>query len=171
MQTDGFGVFAGRNFAKDDLLMWNWRTLVLPKTWPGNSVLWYYFFGHNETHISLPLGYGSVANNHESPNIQYASAETDATKTGFVVRGGFQCGNRNVLNIRMDACIFRYLRTYIHAYAYVTCHTYVQYHAYTHTHVRAQHTYAHTNFQGHQRYRGRPRASCFLWRRFTVHRC
>ena len=115
MQTDGFGVFAGRNFAKDDLLMWNWRTLVLPKTWPGNSVLWYYFFGHNETHLSLSLSYGSLTNNHESANIQYFqyfSTEAAATKSGFVVRDDFQRRNGNILNIRMHTYMHKYMRTH-----------------------------------------------------------
>ena len=88
IQTGGFGVFAGRDVRKDDLVMWSWRTLFLPKTLPHSSP-WYYSFGHNETHMSVPLSYGSLANNHENANILYASTETDATKTGFVVRGGF----------------------------------------------------------------------------------
>ena len=82
-------MFAGRNFRKDDVVIRSWRTLLLPKTLPDNSVLWYYFFRHNETHISLPLGYGSLVNQHDSPNIDYGSVDTAATKTGFVVRGSF----------------------------------------------------------------------------------
>ena len=95
--------------------MWSWRTLILPKTLPTSSP-WYYSFGYNETHTSLSLSYGSLVNNHESPNLQYASAEDDVTKTGFVVRGDFQCGNRNVLNISLHAyiqCIYVHIHTYI----------------------------------------------------------
>ena len=112
MWTGGFGVFAGRDFRKGAVVIRSWKTLALPKTWPDNSVLWYYFFGHNETHLSLSLSYGSLTNNHESANIQYFqyfSTEAAATKSGFVVRDDFQRGNRNVLNIRMY-CIHIYMQ-------------------------------------------------------------
>ena len=95
--------------------MWSWRTLFLPKTLPGNSVLWHYIFGHNETHISLPLSYGSLVNNHESANIAYASTGNDTVETGFMVRDDFQRGNRNVLNIRIQ---------YIHK-AHICTHTHI----------------------------------------------
>ena len=91
--------------------MWSWRTLILPKTLPTSSP-WYYSFGYNETHTSLSLSYGSLVNNHESPNIKYASAKTDATKTGFVVRDDFQRGNSNVLNIRVHTCLHAYTGTH-----------------------------------------------------------
>ena len=91
---------------------------MLPKTFPGNSILWDFFFSHNETHVSLPLSYGSIANDHESANVEFASPEADATKTGFVVRGDFQRGNHSILNIRMHA--------HMHG---VQCHAYI--HTYT----------------------------------------
>ena len=94
----------------------------MPKTLPRNSVLWDYSLGHNETHMSVPLSYGSIANDHESANIEYALPEAEATATSFHVRGGFQRGNCNVLNICMHRC------------------------------TRTAHIYAHSNFQGYQRY-------------------
>ena len=92
--------------------MWSWRTLILPMTLPRKSFLWYYSFGHNETHFSLSQSYGSLINTHESPNVEYASPEADATKTGFVVRDDFQRRNGNILNIRMHTYMHKYMRTH-----------------------------------------------------------
>ena len=62
----------------------------MPKGLLGTSILWYYVFGHNETHAALSISYGSLLNNHESANLAYASVQHDKTKTGFKVRDGFQ---------------------------------------------------------------------------------
>ena len=43
-------------------------TLLLPKNIPRDLSVWYYSFGFNETHMAVPLDYGSILNHHESAN-------------------------------------------------------------------------------------------------------
>ena len=62
------GVFAGRAFKKDEIVLMSWMTLLLPENIVFNNAVWNYVFGHNETHSALALDYGSVANHHESAN-------------------------------------------------------------------------------------------------------
>ena len=75
-------------------------TIFLPADFPQSLTPSYYLFNHNETHMALPLDYVSIFNHHESPNVK-------KIKTGhnvyFEVRGGFQCANRNILQICMHA--------------------------------------------------------------------
>ena len=94
-QTAGFGVFAGRAFKKDEVVLRSWRTLFLPKNFPRRQAAWYYLFGHNKTHMALVLDYGSLVNHHESANTRH----TGFNNIHFQVRRDFQCANRNVVKI------------------------------------------------------------------------
>ena len=64
----GLGVFAGRAFKKDDVVLLTWMTLFLPHNFPLDQEAWNYIFDHNETHSAMVLDYGSIANHHESAN-------------------------------------------------------------------------------------------------------
>ena len=65
--TAGFGVFAGRAFKQDEFVIRNSITLFLPKNFLPLSV-GYYCFAHNDTHMAIPLDYGSLLNHHKSAN-------------------------------------------------------------------------------------------------------
>ena len=89
------GVFAGRAFSEDEVVLRSWITLFLPKTFPKDQAPWDYTFGHNETHVALSLDYGSLINHHESFNV----APIGSTHLRFQVRRGFQFANHNVSKI------------------------------------------------------------------------
>jgi hypothetical protein len=76
-----------------------WKTLFLPNNFPKSQALRNYVFGHNETHMSLVLDYGSVLNHHESANVRAVQFQPSSNNVNFRVRMGFVCGNRNVLKI------------------------------------------------------------------------
>ena len=104
-QTAGFGVFAGRAFKKDEVVIRSWMTLFLPKNLPEGLSIWYYCFGHNETHVAIPLDYGSLLNHQKSANT-YARPDPD-NNMHFQVQGLFQMckSQRAQKNIYMRACI------------------------------------------------------------------
>ena len=104
-QTAGFGVFAGRAFKQDELVLRSWMTLYLPRNLPRSQVVCNYIFGHNKTHAGLVLDYGSLLNHHESANTKTVQILGSAPNNNFQVRGGFQCANRNVRNTSMHAHI------------------------------------------------------------------
>ena len=110
-QTAGFGVFAGRAFKKDEVVLWNWMTLPLPKNGPNCKN---YVFTYNETHAALILDYGSVTNHHESANVQaiHFPDVNDNDNIHFQVRRGFQYANHNALKIcSMHACMHACIST------------------------------------------------------------
>ena len=76
-RTAGFGVFAGRAFNKHEELIESWMTLFLPKNFPRGCDIWYYCFDHNDTHVALPLDYGSLLNHHKSSNTLTRSGIND----------------------------------------------------------------------------------------------
>ena len=82
----GFGVFAGRDFNKDDIVMWSWKTISFPRDMPQHLSPWYYVFGTNDTHVALPLGYGSVANHHEFANAANVYSDESYENVVFEVR-------------------------------------------------------------------------------------
>ena len=88
-QTAGFGVFAGRAFKKDEIVMSSWMTLFLPMTFPWGLSPWYYASTHNETHTALPLGNGLIANHHESANVNKELADNSKDVFVFKVCGIF----------------------------------------------------------------------------------
>ena len=65
----GYGVFAGRDFNEGETVFWTWKTIFFPMHMPAHLSPWNYVYGKNDTHTALPLGYGSVANHHEIPNV------------------------------------------------------------------------------------------------------
>ena len=72
------------------LLPVNWKTLFLPKNFPSGQAIRNYVFGHNETHMSLVLDYGSLANHHESRNAKIAKEFPGSNKLDFQVRTRFE---------------------------------------------------------------------------------
>ena len=83
-------------------------TLFLPKNFPQQLSIWYYSFGHNDTHVAIPLDYGSLLNHHESANTFHNN------DIHFQVRGFFQCANHNVQKYaHAHACIHT-RKTYMH---------------------------------------------------------
>ena len=126
-QTAGFGVFAGRAFKLDEIVLPSWKTLFLPGNFPTRQALCNYAFGYNATHVALVLDYGSVLNHHESANVEVGE-EYPGGGVHFYVRMDFQCGNRNAPKICcINACM--------HTYRYTI------------------ETRIHQNFQGHKRHR------------------
>ena len=105
IQTAGFGVFAGRTFSKDEVVIRSWMTLFLPKNLPDGLSIWQYCFGYNKTHVTMPLDYGSILNHHKSSNTYVWPGPNN--NMHFQVRGSFQCTNHHVLKICtcMHACI------------------------------------------------------------------
>ena len=67
--------------------MSSWMTLFLSTDFPQGLTPWYYVFGNNETHVALPLGYGPVANHHESANARNVWSDTAENNIHFTVRG------------------------------------------------------------------------------------
>ena len=86
-QTAGIGVFAGRAFKKDEIILRSSMTLFLPRNIPGFQTLLCYGFGHNETHLFLDLDYGSIINHHESAN----AAAMRVNSMYYRVRGFLMC--------------------------------------------------------------------------------
>ena len=113
-QIAGFGVFAGQAFKKDDFLPATWKTLFLPANFPKNQVLRNYGFTHNATHIALVLDYGSIANHHESANVE-AVHFPKLRNFHFRVRGRSIYANRNALN-RCRKCLRDAENACVHAY-------------------------------------------------------
>ena len=74
-QTAGIGVFAGRAFKKDEIVLRSWMTLYLPRNFPRGQTPRYYVFSHNKTHMAWDLDYGSIINHHESANARAAGAD------------------------------------------------------------------------------------------------
>ena len=107
----------------------SWKTLLLPKNFPHNQVLYNYIFGHNETHNGLVLDYGSLLNHHESANVKAGHFE-GSYNVEFKVRAGFQRANLNALKI----CVYVYMHAHIHTYT--------------------TETRTHKHFQGHKAHRG-----------------
>ena len=103
--TAGFGVFAGRAFNEDEVVMQSSMTLFLPKRLPQDLSLWYYVFGYNETHMALPLDYASLFNHHKTANTYIWLGRN--SNMHFRVRGVFQCANHTVLRICtcMNMCV------------------------------------------------------------------
>ena len=99
LQTAGFGVFAGRAFNKDEVVIWSWMTLLLPKNLPRGLSIIYYGFSHNKTHAALPLDYGSLFNHHKNANTHPWLGPNN--NLHFQVRVGFssRSANQNVLKI------------------------------------------------------------------------
>ena len=89
-------------------------TLFLPKNLPPALSIWYYCFDYNETHMAMPLSYGSLLNHHKSANVKSANVYTLSglnNNVHFQVRGDFQIAICNVLKIctcthaRANMCI------------------------------------------------------------------
>ena len=66
--------------------MWSWKTAFFPTELPEDLSLWYYVFGANDTHVALPLGYGSVVNHHEFANVEHAWSDDSQQSIMFAVR-------------------------------------------------------------------------------------
>ena len=60
----------------------------MPANIPKNEALYYYVFDYNKTHMGLVLDYGSIANHHESANLE-AGAKAAGTLQ-FKVRWAFE---------------------------------------------------------------------------------
>ena len=75
-------------------------TLSLPENFPKSQATSNYLFPP----MSLPLGYGSIANHHESANTQ-ARKTIGFDNIDFHVRRGFQYANRNIPKACMHAQI------------------------------------------------------------------
>ena len=86
-QTAGIGVFAGRAFKQDEIVLRSSMILVLPRNIPALRTLRCYGFGHNETHMALDLDYGSIVNHHESANAEAVKINTKY----YRVRGLLMC--------------------------------------------------------------------------------
>ena len=69
--------------------MTSWMTLFLPMTFPWGLSPWYYAFKHSNTHIAMPLGYGPIANHHESANVYPERAGNSEDNYVFKVCGIF----------------------------------------------------------------------------------
>ena len=82
----GVGVFAGRAFKKDEVVTPSWMTLFLPIDFSKALSLWHYVFGNNETHVLLPLGYGTIAKHHESANAKNVWADSSHQNIEVAVR-------------------------------------------------------------------------------------
>lgn len=134
----GIGVFAGRAFKKDEVVLRSWMTLFLPKSFPRRQDAWYYLIGHNETHMALPLDYGSLINHHECANTRMIGFNN----IHYQVRRVFRCVNHNVLKNA--------------AYMHICLHTYT-------TDART-----HAHFQGHKRHRGWTGTFSSVWQRGVV---
>ena len=136
-QTAGFGVFAGRDFKKDEVVVSSWMTLFLPNTFPGGLPPWYYAQNHNKTHVVLPLGHGLIANHHESANVIKDWA--DNSKDNFVFKVRY--ANHNVHSKHLERYIYilsidtqmHFMHTricvYLHGY------THIRYALYACTHI------------------------------------
>ena len=75
------------------------KTLLLPKSFPSGQAIRNYVFGHNETHMTLVLDYGSLLNHHENRNMKAAEVQ-------FQVRTRFEYFPRNAVKIcGIHACI------------------------------------------------------------------
>ena len=83
-------------------------TLYLPNNLPKSQVVHNYVFGHNVTHMGLVIDYGSLLNHHESANVKALTVSRRGPNLVFLVRRGFHCTNRNVLNISMYECMHTY---------------------------------------------------------------
>ena len=81
--TAGFGVFAGRAFRKDDIVLRSLMTLFLPNNFPSDQSTHRYVFDHNKTHMALDLDYGSLINHHESYNTKTADNVIYRVHRGF----------------------------------------------------------------------------------------
>ena len=103
--TAGIGVFAGRAFKKDALVLVSSKTLFLPQHFPESHVLGNYAFGYNKTHIGLVLDYGSIFNHHKSPNVKAGEKFPGSNKIHFQVRMRFQEANCNVLKKMQYTCM------------------------------------------------------------------
>ena len=90
--TAGLGVFAGRAFKQDEIVVPSWMTLILPKNFPKSEDTSNYLFPIG----AVALGYGSIANHHKSFNTQAVRIQ-GFDNINFHVRRGFQCANRNIV--------------------------------------------------------------------------
>ena len=89
------GVFAGRAFKTEDVVLTSWMTLLLPDTFPRDEPARDFVFDHNKTHMALSLGYGSLMNHHESFNTRVTFGFSDIHVQVFQVRRCFQFANHN----------------------------------------------------------------------------
>ena len=113
MQTAGIGVFAGRDFKTDEIVLRSWMTLFLPKSFPRRQTLRCYSFGHNETHMALDLDYGSIINHHESAN-----ARAEAVDNMYYRVRGFSMFESQCSKTVQHTHI--YTRIYVCMHAYTT---------------------------------------------------
>ena len=67
----GLGVFANKNFAKDDIIEESPFLIIPTKDISEKNQLINYIFKHDEDNSCLVLGYGSLYNHQDTPNIQY----------------------------------------------------------------------------------------------------
>ena len=86
-------MFAGRAFNKDEVVIRSWETVFLPNNFPQGVSVWYYVFAYNETHMAVPLDYGSLLNHHESAN----------TRVWFGLNNNLHFQVRGIFNVRIIA--------------------------------------------------------------------